>query len=158
MSQQNKKPEETKRISIVSIALASLVVFFLVQQLFFSRTMESDVDTLITSEFVQAVEQDRVVSVVYNAGNYTVSGKYYSAATAGSSISESYNDAINSLNSANGEATDVETETIDPSTLGTLRNYTSTFIGQDALMSLLADHPNVTLEIQLPSEFLSILS
>lgn len=158
MSQQNKKPEETKRISIVSIALASLVVFFLVQQLFFSRTMESDVDTLITSEFVQAVEQDRVVSVVYNAGNYTVSGKYYSAATAGSGMSESYNDAINSLNSANGEATDVETETIDPSTLGTLRNYTSTFIGQDALMSLLANHPNVTLEIQLPSEFLSILS
>lgn len=40
-------------------------------------------DKIITSEFVQAVEQDRATKVVYNAGDYTVSGSYYPAVTAG---------------------------------------------------------------------------
>ena len=34
-------------------------------------------DQLITSEFTQAVEQGRVKSVTYSAGDYTVSGTYF---------------------------------------------------------------------------------
>ena len=55
-----------------------LVAFFVGQQfLNMSSAGAKPTDRLITSEFVQAVEQDRATKVVYNAGDYTVSGSYY---------------------------------------------------------------------------------
>ena len=57
-----------------------LVAFFVGQQfLNMSSAGAKPTDRLITSEFVQAVEQDRATKVVYNAGDYTVSGSYYPA-------------------------------------------------------------------------------
>ena len=55
------------RVNIFLVLILCFVLFFLAQQFLLNRNSET-VDTLITSEFVQAVEEDRVVSVVYNAG------------------------------------------------------------------------------------------
>ena len=71
-----------QRISIISALLFLLVAFFVGSQMM-NLMNTKETDALITSEFVQAVEQDRVKNVVYDAGNYTVSGSYYPAATAG---------------------------------------------------------------------------
>ena len=104
MSQQkqnNKKPElqPNPRVTIISVVLFLLVAFFVGQQFF---TMQNNAqqpnDQLITSEFVQAVDQGRVTRVVYSAGDYTVSGTYYPAITAGSTAADAFNGAFNALN------------------------------------------------------------
>ena len=64
-----------QRISIISALLFLLVAFFVGSQMM-NLMNTKETDALITSEFVQAVEQDRVKNVVYDAGNYTVSGSY----------------------------------------------------------------------------------
>ncbi len=157
MSSQEKKPNEPKRVGIVSIILVAFIAAFLSYQLFTNNSYtQTETDTLITSEFVQAIEQDRVVSVVYNAGDYTVTGTYYPAVTAGSDISSAYNEAIEGLNSASGEE-GITTQDLESKELGSLRNYTTTYIGQDSLMELLAEHPDVSFEVKLPSGLLSTL-
>ena len=157
MSSQEKKPNEPKRVGIVSIILVAFIAAFLSYQLFTNNSYtQTETDTLITSEFVQAIEQDRVVSVVYNAGDYTVTGTYYPAVTAGSDISSAYNEAVEGLNSASGEE-GITTQDLESKELGSLRNYTTTYIGQDSLMELLAEHPDVSFEVKLPSGLLSTL-
>ena len=88
MAQQNKQSQfqqPSPRTTIISVVLFMLVAFFVGQQfLNMSSAGAKPTDRLITSEFVQAVEQDRATKVVYNAGDYTVSGSYYPAITAGS--------------------------------------------------------------------------
>jgi cell division protease FtsH len=158
MSSQEKKPNEPKRVGIVSIILVAFIAAFLSYQLFTNNSYsQAETDTLITSEFVQAIEQDRVVSVVYNAGDYTVTGTYYPAVTAGSDVSGAYNEAIEGINSASGED-GITTQDLESKELGSLRNYTTTYIGQDSLMELLAEHPDVSFEVKLPSGLLSTLS
>ncbi len=123
-------------------------------------------DSLITSEFVQAVEQDRVEKVVYNAGDYTVSGTYYPAITAGSTAADAFNSAFQAMNARMSTLKDPETgkvlagvgtTDISAATLGEARNYTSTYVGQDSLGELLAAHPNISYQVQLPSPFIDIL-
>ncbi|HAM15256.1 MAG TPA: cell division protein FtsH, partial [Eggerthellaceae bacterium] len=69
--------------------IVALVIAFVVGQQFMMARSAGDqdkplvTDTLLTSEFLQALEQDRVVSVVYDARAYTVTGTYYPAVTAG---------------------------------------------------------------------------
>lgn len=163
---EQKKPENP-RVNIFLVLILCFVLFFLAQQFLLNRNSET-VDTLITSEFVQAVEEDRVVSVVYNAGEYSVTGEYYVASTAGSDAASAFNEGFDALNaSSNSGASDsanagvsdgVATEDVSSQNLGTLHSYTSTYIGQDSLMELLSSHPNITFEVKLPSTFLDTLS
>ncbi len=161
------QPQVTPRTTIIAVILFCLVAFFVGSQFVsFGNGNSRPTDSLITSEFVQAVEQGRVKSVTYAASDYTVSGSYYPAATAGANAADAFNDAFNAMNAAmstqrNGEGSTlagVGTTTLDPATLGEERNYTSTYVGSDSLGALLSDHPDVQYQVTLPSPFASILS
>ncbi len=150
-----------QRVSIISAILFFAVALFIGSQMM-SMMNSNETDTLITSEFVQAVEQGRVENVVYDAGSYTVSGTYYPAATAGSTTSDSYNSAFEALNAQvqsvlGSSAPTVETTELSEQTVGTPRNYTSTYVGQDSLMQLLKGHPDVQYQVKLPDGFSDIL-
>ncbi|MFR2587949.1 MAG: ATP-dependent zinc metalloprotease FtsH, partial [Adlercreutzia equolifaciens] len=117
------------------------------------------------SEFVQAVEQDRATKVVYNAGDYTVSGSYSPSITAGSTGADAFNEAFQALNARmatlknpeTGKALGgVGTTDINGATLGVERNFTSTYYG-GSLGDLMAAHPNVPYEVALPSPFVELL-
>lgn len=143
-----------------------MIVAFFVGSQFMNMSNTTQTDTLITSEFVQAVEQDRVSKVVYNAGDYTVSGTYYPAITSGSTASAAFNAAFDALNAKMGMQKNpidgkplggIATEELSIQTLGNERNYTSTYVGQDSLGELMAAHPNIQYEIRLPSGLLELL-
>ena len=143
-----------QRVSIISAILFFAVAMFIGSQMM-TMMNGAETDTLITSEFVQAVEQDRVQNVVYDAGSYTVTGTYYPAATAGSTASDAYNNAIGALNAQvqgvlGTDAPTVDTTNLDAKSVGTLRKYTSTYVGQDSLMQLLKSHPDVEYQVKLP--------
>lgn len=149
-----------QRMSIISAVLFFVIAFFIGNQMM-NMMNTQQTDTLITSEFVQAVEQGRVENVVYDASSYTVSGKYYPAATAGSTAADAYNNAFESLNaqmeSLLGTGTGVETQELQTQSLGEVRNYTSTYVGQDSLMQLLSQYPDIQYTVQLPNSFLDTL-
>lgn len=143
-----------QRVSIISAILFFVVAMFIGSQMM-TMMNGAETDTLITSEFVQAVEQDRVQNVVYDAGSYTVTGTYYPAATAGSTASDAYNNAIGALNAQvqgvlGTDAPTVDTTSLDAKSVGTPRKYTSTYVGQDSLMQLLKSHPDVEYQVKLP--------
>ncbi len=156
--QQGSKPPQ--RISVVSAILFFVVAFFIGSSML--NMMDSQqTDTLITSEFVQAVEQGRVENVIYDAGSYTVSGTYYPAATAGSTAASAYNNAFASLNAQMealfGADIGIETTALEEQSLGSPRSYTSTYVGQDSLMELLSDYPDVQYTVQLPNSIFDTL-
>ncbi|MCI2241260.1 ATP-dependent zinc metalloprotease FtsH [Adlercreutzia faecimuris] len=167
----NKKPnpqfqQPNSRTTIITVILFLLVAFFVGSQFMsFSAASSNPTDNLITSEFVQAVEQDRVEKVVYAAGDYTVSGTYYPAATAGATAADAFNSAFDALNArvATLKSPDgavlpgIGTTDLTPATLGAVHNYTSTYVGQDSLGELMARHPNVQYQVTLPSPFMEIL-
>ena len=168
---QQKKPSSPQqpnpRVTIISVILFLVVAFFVGQQfMVMSNASSAPTDSLITSEFTQAVEQDRVAKVVYSAGDYKVTGTYYPAITAGSNAADAFNKAFDAMNArmatkktpAGSVPAGVGTTSIESSVLGSERGYTSTFVGQDALAALLKDHPEVSYQVTLPSEWLGILS
>ena len=168
---QQKKPSSPQqpnpRVTIISVILFLVVAFFVGQQfVVMSNASSTPTDSLITSEFTQAVEQDRVTKVVYSAGDYKVTGTYYPAITAGSNAADAFNKAFDAMNArmatkktpAGGVPAGVGTTSIESSVLGSERGYSSTFVGQDALAALLKDHPEVSYQVTLPSEWLGILS
>ena len=168
---QQKKPSSPQqpnpRVTIISVILFLVVAFFVGQQfMVMSNASSTPTDSLITSEFTQAVEQDRVTKVVYSAGDYKVTGTYYPAITAGSNAADAFNKAFDAMNArmatkktpAGGVPAGVGTTYIESSVLGSERGYSSTFVGQDALAALLKDHPEVSYQVTLPSEWLGILS
>ena len=168
---QQKKPSSPQqpnpRVTIISVILFLVVAFFVGQQfMVMSNASSTPTDSLITSEFTQAVEQDRVTKVVYSAGDYKVTGTYYPAITAGSNAADAFNKAFDAMNArmatkktpAGGVPAGVGTTSIESSVLGSERGYTSTFVGQDALAALLKDHPEASYQVTLPSEWLGILS
>ena len=168
MAQQNEKKPELQpnpRVTIISVVLFLLVAFFVGQQFFsMQNSSQQPTDQLITSEFVQAVEQDRVTRVVYSAGDYTVSGTYYPAITAGSTAADAFNDAFNALNARmatlrnadGGTPAGINVTNLEETELGTEHRYTSTYVG--SLDSLMSQHPDIPYEVQLPSGWLNILS
>lgn len=171
MTQHNKQPQfpgSNPRITAISIALF-LIVALLVGRQFMTMSNagagSQQTDTLITSEFVQAVEQDRVVSVVYDARGSTVSGTYYPAITAGKTAADSFNGAFSALNAkiaseragSGDSVAGVATTGLDVKELGTERKYTSTYVGQDSLVALLSAHPQTTYEVQLPTAWFDVL-
>ena len=153
-----------KRTSIITMILAFMVAFFVSSQMM-NMMNHTETDTLLTSEFVQAVEQDRVVDVVYDAGHHTVTGKYYPAATAGASLSDAYNEAFDAMNAqmsvapeAGSELAGIATTVLNEQALTEPRGYTSTYYGgQDFLVAMLAQHPDTTYEVKLPSGFMDVL-
>ncbi|MCL2889150.1 MAG: ATP-dependent zinc metalloprotease FtsH, partial [Eggerthellaceae bacterium] len=163
---QQKKPQPFQRTSIVPAVLILIIAFFIGSQLMNMSKDEVPTDTLITSEFVRAVEQNRVVSVSYNAGSAEVSGTYYTANTAGGKAAQAFNTAFKALNSRMGTfrnpntdmlLSGVPTQDLPTTVLGNERKYTAIYLGQDSLDRLMADHPEVQYEINLPSAWLDIL-
>ncbi len=164
-NKDGKNPNPIKpRSAIIVGVIIFLAAFFVVSQMM-SLGSANSVDTLDTGEFVEAVEQGRVESVVYAANDYTVSGKYYPASTPGSAIANAFNssfDAMNALmsqdfSSGNDKIGGIGTKIIPAYQLGTSTNYTSVYVGADSLGNLLAEHPEVSYEITLPSGWVSIL-
>ncbi|HIS39283.1 MAG TPA: AAA family ATPase, partial [Candidatus Aphodovivens avistercoris] len=162
----NKDIQPNPRVTIISVVLFLLIAFFVGQQFFtMSNATQQTTDSLITSEFVQAVEQDRVTRVVYSAGDYMVSGTYYPAVTAGSTAADAFNDAFSALNARMSTMRDgqtgqapagIGTTALDETQLGEEHRYTSTYVG--SLDSLMSQHPDIPYEVQLPSGLMSILS
>ena len=170
---QFKGPGNDNTNFLIWIIVFIVVALIVGQQFFVFQSAGTDsegqpttTDTLITSEFLQAVEQDRVVSVVYDARNYTVTGEYYPAVTAGNTAAEAFNNAFNALNTRvsmlqqneDGSLTGIGTHTLDTQTLGEMHKYTSTYVGQESLAQLVSQHPQITYEVVLPTQWLDILS
>ena len=165
----NKPPQQNSRTTIVWAVLIVLICVFLASRLFdFGGGQHSDTpsDQLITSEFVTAVNDGRVTTVKFDAGNDVVTGKYYPATTAGGAAAEAFNTAFNALSaglsvqkSSDGQPLydRVTTQTLSTSNLGEERNYTATWVGQDSLGELMAAHPEISYEVSLPSGLLSSL-
>lgn len=148
-----------RRTSMLTALILFLFAFFVGSQMMTMMSSSEQPDKLVTSEFVQAVEQGRVENVVYDAGKYTVSGSYYPAATAGSSAADAYNTAFESINVKLGAllspsdptALGVKTKALDEKTLGAKSSYVSTYVGQDSLMQLMKEHPEIEYQVKLPS-------
>lgn len=156
-------PQRSNRNIAIWVVLLCLVVFLLGSQ-FFAMGQNSTTDTLETSDFVQAVEQDRVSSVTYAANDYTVNGRYYPASTPGAAMTSAFNTAFDAMNALMSQNTNrsgerlggITTRTLDTLTLGTERDYSSVYVGADSLGDLLAKHPNIQYEITLPNGWASI--
>ncbi|MBQ3302430.1 MAG: hypothetical protein IJH04_09875, partial [Eggerthellaceae bacterium] len=157
------------RGSLIWIFIFVILFFFIGQQFMGVRSAGEEqmpTDQLITSEFLQAIEQDRVVSVVYDARNYNVTGTYYPAVTAGQTGTEAFNKAFSALNSAvaqvvtatGGKPTGIETSSVDARVLGSMHRYTSTYVGQESLAQLVSRHPQITYEVVLPVQWLDTLT
>lgn len=170
MADNNSKlptPPSSSRTTMVMVVILLAVAFFVGSQFMRTGAMGTTVtDQLITSEFTQAVEQGRVKSVTYSAGDYTVSGTYFPAVTAGATAANAFNSAFDAMNAlmatekdADGKSlAGVGTTTLDPATLGKEHNYTSTYVGSDSLGELLAAHPDISYQVTLPSPFLEIIA
>ena len=170
---QFKGPSSDRRSVIIWIIIAVVIALIVGQQFMSTQSpttadgeeRPTETDTLITSEFLQAIQQDRVVSVVYDARNYTVTGVYYPAATAGKNAVEAFNDAFGALNTRftlidrdeNDALTGIGTKTLSVKTLGTKHNYTSTYVGQESLAQLISRHPQISYEVVLPAQWLDLL-
>ena len=169
---QNRKQPQLPGSSPRTVLIWAIVLFMvavLVSQQFFGMRGEEQqrqTDTLITSEFLQAIEQDRVVSVIYDARAYTVVGTYYPAITAGQTGAEAFNGAFGALNTRlsllqtdeTGEIHGIATKTLEATELGELHNYTSTYVGQDSLAQLVSRHPQISYEVRLSAQWLDILA
>ena len=171
MADKDKKPQSPQsnsRTTIIAVVLACLVMFFVGSQFLNMGSADGKpTDSLLTSEFTQAVEQERVTKVVYAAGDYSVSGTYYPAATAGADAADAFNSAFDAMNArmatlkdarTGDKLTGVSTSDLEPATLGSEHNFTSTYVGSDTLGELMAAHPSIQYQVKLPSPFMSILT
>ena len=168
-SSNNKNPmKQPNRSNIVTmVVFIAIGIFFMVMMM---RTMSAttgatQTDELETSEFMQAVEQGRVSTAVYDTGSYVVSGTYYPAATAGAATADAFNEAFNALNSGisterkNGtRPTIVETQKLSVAKLGSEHNYTCTWVGSDSLGQLMSNNPSIQYSVRLASPWGSILA
>ena len=159
-----KQPNSKKVVTAIGFAL---IAGLLISQ--FSAMINTDgkpTDQLLTSEFVSAVEQNRVTKVVLDAGESTVSGTYYPAATAGASAADAFNRSFEAINarmglekdSSNKSLATVATSSIEPNKLGKEHRFVSTYVGEDSLGQLMAAHPTTQYEVKLPSPALRALS
>lgn len=167
---QNNKPQiqqPNPRTTIISVVLFLLVAFFVGQQFMsMSESSQGTTDKLVASEFLQAVDQNRVTEVTYGAGDYTVSGTYYPAVTAGDSAADAFNSAIDAMNAGMATLKDpntgkplsgVGTQDIESQTLGQEHKFTCTWAGS-SLSDLMAQHPEIKYEVKTPSPWGDILT
>ncbi len=169
MPQNNKpqiqQPNPGQPSSRLSFFL--LVAFFVGQQFMnMSESSQGTTDKLVASEFLQAVDQNRVTEVTYSAGDYTVSGTYYPAVTAGDSAADAFNSAIDAMNAGMATLKDpntgkplsgVGTQDIESQTLGQEHKFTCTWAGS-SLSDLMAQHPEIKYEVKTPSPWGDILT
>ena len=167
---QNNKPQiqqPNPRTTIISVVLFLLVAFFVGQQFMsMSESSQGTTDKLVASEFLQAVDQNRVTEVTYSAGDYTVSGTYSPAVTAGDSAADAFNSAIDAMNAGMATLKDpntgkslsgVGTQDIESQTLGQEHKFTCTWAGS-SLSDLMAQHPEIKYEVKTPSPWGDILT
>lgn len=169
---QTPKPKNFKKPGNKCSNIVTIVVFVAIAIFFMTMISRmtapangiSQTDQLVTSEFMQAVDQGRVQTVVYDSGAETISGTYYPASTAGSEALSAFNTGIEALNSQLGVMTNggsrlgiVSVQDLSTSTLGTQHNYTCTWVGQDSLGELMAAHPEISYRVNLASPWGSIL-
>ena len=159
-----KQPTRSNIITI--IVMVAIGIFFMTMMM---RTLAptngiNQTDQLVTSEFMQAVEQGRVNTAVYDTGSDTVTGTYRPAITAGSATLKAFNEGMNALNSQLGSMTNggarlgiVETQELAIKDLGSEHNFTCTWVGQDSLGELMAAHPEIQYSVRLASPWGSIL-
>lgn len=168
MAQQQKPPiQPNSRTTIVWSILTVLIVLFIAAQFggFFNANANKQTDELLTSDFVTAVQDGRVTKVSFDAGSDMVTGEYYPADTAGHGALDAFNTAFSALTSS--LASDptsqvpsdggVQTQTLDATHLGDVRNFKATWVGQDSLGELMAAHPEVQYQVTLPSPFVQTL-
>ena len=151
--------------TILTFALFAILAYQLATGMG-SEKDQRQTDTLITSDFISAVDEGRVKEVTYDAGNNEVTGVYYPVATLGSSVLDAYNTAFDSLDSALGAAKDpdgtvpsasVETSQLEPQNLGDERNFKTSWVGSDSLGELMGEHPEIPYDVKLPNSTLSTL-
>lgn len=160
-----KQPNRSNLVTIIVFVIIGAFFMFMMARTMTTSTGVTQTDELITSEFTQAVEQGRVETVVYDSGSYTVSGTYYPATTAGAASADAFNTAFEALSekmvsnaTTSGRVNIVETTELAATTLGSVHNYTCTWVGQDSLSELLADHPDIQHTVNLASPWTSILA
>ena len=164
-SKTPKPPRRTNIVAIVVFLIIGVFFMFMMARTMTSATGVTQTDELVTSEFMQAVDQGRVSTAVYDTGSYTVTGSYYPATTAGTASADAFNTAFNALNSQLGIMNDgsgrldiVKTQELAAANLGSEHNYTCTWVGQDSLGELMAAHPEIQYSVRLASPWASILS
>ena len=166
-----KTPQINTRTTIVWAILMLILFGILISQLMggFQQRDEDDNmqnDTLLTSDFISAVNENRVQEVTFEAGSNAVSGKYYPAQTAGGTIIEAYNKAISAMNSALGTmqtsdekpiVSSIKVQTLPTTSIGEQRKFTTTWVGSDSLTELMNAHPDIKYEVKLPNSALSAI-
>ena len=144
------------------------LIFMWIAWQFAGNTMSgpNKTDELLTSDFVAAVNDDRVTEVTFEAGRNAIEGKYYPAKTAGASIADAYNKAFDAMNTGLGTARTTEeapfesrvsTANLEAKNLGEERKFTTTWVGQDSLGQLMASHPGIKYEVKLPNGVLDAI-
>lgn len=160
-----KQPNRTNVVTIVVFIIIGIFFIFMMARTMTSATGVTQTDELQTSEFMQAVEQGRVSTAVYDTGSYTITGSYYPASTAGGASADAFNEAFDALNSELGTMNNgsarlniVETQQLAVANLGSEHNYTVTWVGQDSLGQLMAENPEIQYSVRLASPWGSILA
>ena len=163
---QNQNPRTPIVWTLVMLALIAVFAFQFSQGLTQGGDQPKQTDTLITSDFIAAVNDGRVQEVTFDASSDTVTGTYYPAATVGGTVTDAYNVAFSALNSALSMDYTSDMEPIDQAielqelkneNLGELRNYKTTWVGQDSLGELMAAHPEIPYDVKIPSSALSMV-
>ena len=155
-----KQPTQSTVISVISTAV---IVMLLFAMLFSRGGMEPQkTDQLLTSDFTAAVQQDRVSEVNYTPSEYSVTGKYYPAVTAGALAVEGINDTFNAMNTSiarmkGSNANGVKTTDIEPIRVGGERKFVASYGSQGSLDALMAAHPNIKYTVSTPNNILGTL-
>ena len=168
MAHQNKNPKQPSRSNIVTVIVFVVIgIFFMVMM---ARTMTSSTgvtqtDELQTSEFMQAVDQGRIKTAVYDTGSSVITGTYYPASTAGQATADAFNEGFEALSSQLGMESHagsrlgiVGLQQLSAATLGSEHNYTVTWVGQDSLGQLMTAHPDIQYSVRLASPWGAILA
>ena len=72
-----KQPNRTNVVTIVVFIIIGIFFMFMMARTMTSATGVTQTDELQTSEFMQAVEQGRVSTAVYDTGSYTITGSFH---------------------------------------------------------------------------------
>lgn len=152
--------DKTSWVTVVICVIIALLFFSMMMR----GTSSTQTDELIASDFMQAVEQGRVTTAVYDTGSETITGTYYPALTAGEATASAFNEGFDALNARLGaqshndsRLSTVETKELTAQNLGTQHQYTCTWVGQNSLDQLMAQHPSIQYSLKLESPWGSIL-
>ena len=95
-----KGPQKTNWITVLIFAIIAFMFISMMMRLGDSNGQQTD--DLVASEFMQAVDQGRIKTAVYDTGSETITGTYYPALTAGESALSGFNEGFNALNAQLG--------------------------------------------------------